>query len=156
MTRVVFDCMVFIQALARPNGPAAACFSHVTDGKCELIISDKVLKEIHEVVNRPKLRRTFIRATDEDIETFFLRLAIITTRIDPVPDVFVLTRDQKDSKYLNLAIAAGAKLIVSRDNDLLDLMTDTDNDAMTFRKSFPGISILDPIEFLKSFESTPP
>ncbi|HEY2911138.1 MAG TPA: putative toxin-antitoxin system toxin component, PIN family, partial [Gemmataceae bacterium] len=46
------------------------------------------------------------------------------TTIEPVPDAFELQRDPEDSKYLNLAIAANAKLIVSRDNDLLDLMTE--------------------------------
>ncbi len=55
---------------------------------------------------------------------------------------------------LNPAIAAGAKLVVSRDNDLLDLMTGTDPDAVAFRGGWPRIAILDPASFMASL--TPP
>jgi len=150
VNRVVFDCMVFIQAIARRNGPAATCLSQAIECKFELIVSNAVLAEIREVVYRPKLRRTFIRASDEDIEDFFSSLAKIATLIEPVPDVFALKRDPDDSKYINLAIAADAKIIVSRDNDLLDLLSSADDEAKTFRTAFPNIRILDPVEFLKS------
>ena len=39
MTRVVFDCTVFLQAAARSSGPAAACLQAVREGKVELVIS---------------------------------------------------------------------------------------------------------------------
>ncbi len=76
--------------------------------------------------------------------------------IDPIPDKIALTRDPKDSKYLNLAIAAGAELIVSRDNDLLELMTGTDSEAEAFRTAYPNIRILDPVEFLRTRRPAPP
>jgi hypothetical protein len=38
--------------------------------------------------------------------------------------------------------------VVSRDNDLLDLMTGTDPDAVAFRAGWPGIAVLDPTSFL--------
>jgi hypothetical protein len=31
VTRVAFDCMVYLQAAARSSGPAAACFQAVRD-----------------------------------------------------------------------------------------------------------------------------
>jgi putative PIN family toxin of toxin-antitoxin system len=148
--RVVFDCMVFLQALARPAGPAGRCLSAAANETCELVISDEVLAEVQEVVSRPAIRRAFIRATDEDVTAFFHRLAGIMTRIDSVPPVVALTRDPKDEKYLNLAVAAGAAFVVSRDNDLLDLMTGTGADAVAFRTAYPGIAILDPVAFLRT------
>jgi predicted nucleic acid-binding protein len=48
-----------------------------------------------------------------------------------------LCRDSKDDKYLELAQDGRARLIVSGDNDLVDL------------HSFAGVSILSPSEFLK-------
>ena len=48
--------------------------------------------------------------------------AVVLTEI---PKAFTLARDPKDEPYLNLALAAGARYLVTRDKDLLDLMSDT-------------------------------
>ena len=114
------------------------------------MVSDAIVAEIRDVASRPDLRRSFIRATDEDVEAFLQHVAAISTAMHSVPETFALARDPKDSMYLNLAIAAGAELVVSRDNDLLDLMTGTDADATTFRTTYPTIRVLDPVEFLRT------
>ena len=62
--------------------------------------------------------------------------------------MFTLDRDPKDEIYVNLAIEAGASYLVSRDKDLLDLMNDPD-----FRSRFPGLTILDPVAFLKELSA---
>ncbi len=61
-----------------------------------------------------------------------------------VPKAVALPRDPKDEPYLDLAIAAKAHYLVSRDLDLLDLMHDA-----SFRQSQPGLVILDPAAFLQ-------
>ena len=61
--------------------------------------------------------------------------------------MFVLSRDPKDEPYLNLAIATDASYLVSRDNDLLDLMTDSE-----FRTQHPDLKILDPVAFLRELQ----
>jgi predicted nucleic acid-binding protein len=76
--------------------------------------------------------------------------------IPTVPEAFTLTRDPDDSKYLNLAIAAGAELVVSRDHDLLDLMTANDADSVMFRTNYPTIRVLDPVTFLQTLTPTVP
>ncbi len=38
--RVVFDCMIFLQAAARPMGPAASLLELVEVGALELLVSD--------------------------------------------------------------------------------------------------------------------
>src|SRR5438132_1365376 len=60
-----------------------------------------------------------------------------------VPIAFRLDRDPDDEPYLNLAIAMQPSFLVSRDKDLLDLMKDD-----SFRKAFPGLTIIEPIAFL--------
>jgi len=47
--------------------------------------------------------------------------------------------DEKDDKYLSLAVSAKAKAIITGDNDLLIL------------NPFKNISIVTPAEFLKKF-----
>jgi len=51
--------------------------------------------------------------------------------------------------YINLAVEAEADFIVSRDNDLLDLMTDFSVEAKEFRQKFRTLKIVEPIEFLQ-------
>jgi predicted nucleic acid-binding protein len=57
--------------------------------------------------------------------------------------VFSCPRDPDDEPYVNLAVAAGARYLVTRDKDLLDLMEDAD-----FRRRFATLAILDPAAFL--------
>lgn len=70
------------------------------------------------------------------------------TRYKYVPQVLTLYGDPKDEKYLNLAIAADAEYIVTRDRLLLGLMTATDANAVAFRTAYPRIDILRPEPFL--------
>jgi predicted nucleic acid-binding protein len=49
-----------------------------------------------------------------------------------VPKEFSYRRDE-DEPYINLAVAAGADFIVSRDRDLLDLMTGYTDECKEFR-----------------------
>ena len=47
-------------------------------------------------------------------------------------------------------------MIVSRDNDLLDLMTGTDSEAEAFRGHYPEMTILDPLSFMQTIRSALP
>jgi putative PIN family toxin of toxin-antitoxin system len=143
--RVVFDCMVFLQAVARENGPAAACLRLIEDGRLTLCLSPDVFAEVSEVLCRPKLQRKFRTLTPERVSAFLERVRAKAVWVEPVPRAFQHPRDPKDEPYVNLALAAGARYLVSRDNDLLDLMTDE-----TFRQRFPELLILDPVALLRS------
>lgn len=151
--RAVFDCMVFLQAAASDSGPAAACIGMADGGPVDLCLSAEIEAEIRDVLSRPRIRKKFRTLTPERIADFLAKLERIAVLIPDIPQAFTLIRDPKDSKYLNVAIAAGAKLVVSRDNDLLDLMTGTDVDATAFRSTYPGIAILDPVAFLSTLRT---
>jgi len=60
------------------------------------------------------------------------------------PRVFELPRDPKDEPYINLAIAARARYLVTRDKNLLDLK---DDEAL--RRLARALTILDPAAFLQ-------
>ena len=63
---------------------------------------------------------------------------------------FHYSRDPDDSKFVNLAIACGGMLVVSRDRDLLDLMSDTNAEGKQLRAAHPTFQVLTPPQFLKT------
>jgi len=142
--------MVFLQAAVNPSGPAGACVNVASVGVVQLFVSEATIAEVGDVLTRPKIRKKFSTLTPGRVDEFLGWVKRIATTIPDVPEVFTLTRDPKDSKYLNLAIAAGAELVVSRDNDLLDLMTSSGSDAESFRTTHPTIRIIDPVAFLQT------
>lgn len=75
--------------------------------------------------------------------------------VDDVPDVYVLERDPKDSKYVDLALAAGVEYLVTRDHDLLDLMNEQGAAGKDFRKRFPQLRILAPGDFVQEIREKP-
>jgi putative PIN family toxin of toxin-antitoxin system len=146
----VFDAMVFLQAMANDQGPAFACQRLVDEGKLTLFVSPAVLEEAKEIANRPLLQRKFKNLTPKHVETFLQDVRAVAILIADVPHVFSYSRDPDDEPYINLAIAAGAQYLVSRDNDLLDLMQD-----QAFRKRFAGLTILNPVALLREFSPKP-
>jgi putative PIN family toxin of toxin-antitoxin system len=88
--------------------------------------------EIREVLARPKFAR---HLTDEDRSTIMLLLTEAAVWVEPTLTVHEC-RDAKDNKYLALAAAAGADIIMSSDNDLLVL------------DPWSGIRIVRPADFL--------
>jgi uncharacterized protein len=137
--------MVFLQATARPGGPAARLFvDYVETGRISLVVSDSILAELHDVLARPRIRSKNPGINDESVEAFCARVRQVARHIDPVPSSFTLPRDPDDEPYLNLAIAVNADFLATRDNDMLDLMRDA-----SFRAQYPTLTILDPVALLK-------
>jgi predicted nucleic acid-binding protein len=90
--------------------------------------------------------------TEARADTLIASLRERAKLLKSVPRVFRYSRDPKDEPYLNLAIAAGASYLVSRDNDLLDLMTGTTPECKEFRQRFRRVQVIDPVTFLKDME----
>ncbi len=153
ITKVVFDCNVFLQALVNPNGPAGRCKQLVDRGEVELFVSEEVLTEMAEVLSRPRTRKLAPALTIEVIEAFIADVRLKSICLQNVPEEYRFERDPKDACYINLAIVAGAKFIVSRDNDLLDLMNPNSKTAGEFQRRFPMLKIINPTDLLAEVES---
>jgi putative PIN family toxin of toxin-antitoxin system len=93
------------------------------------------LEELVDVLNRPRIRHKY-GLTEEDIQTL---LGLILLRGEAVMPEQQITacRDPRDDKFLEVAVAGEADLIVSGDQDLLVL------------HPFGAIPILSPAEFLE-------
>jgi putative PIN family toxin of toxin-antitoxin system len=145
--RLVFDCNVLLQALASPDGSAGRCFQSVLDGVFELFLSPAVLEELRDVTGRPKVAAK-LRLTAARVERFLETLERVATIIDGFAMPFSYERDPDDAEYVNLALAAGATIVVTRDRDLLDLTERDDLAGADFKKRFPTLRILEPSSLL--------
>jgi len=138
--------MVYLQGAARPEGPSGRCLELFEQDGIELFVSRDILLEINGVLRRPKLQRKFPALTEGLITGFSEDLRSRASFVLEVPRADGYCRDPKDEPYLALAVASGARYLVSFDADLLDLM-----DAPDFRRAFPNLVILDPPAFLRLF-----
>lgn len=117
-------------------------------GVVELCVSAEILSEIRDVFTRPKIQQRFPALTPAVVDRFLSALGKHSLLISPVPRLFVYGRDPKDEPYINLAIAAGARYLVSRDADILDLASAANQDGARVRSRAPELQILDPVSFL--------
>jgi uncharacterized protein len=147
--RVVFDTMVFLQAVGSGKGPAFAALRRFEAGDFRLFVSREVLDEVREVLSRPEIRRKMPLLTRERVAALIGRLESKATLVHSVPRRMEYERDPDDEPVLNLAIEAAAQYLVTRDNDLLDLMKEKSSAGKTFRARFPDLTILDPSGFLQ-------
>lgn len=146
--RVVFDCMVYLQAATNATGASGECIRRAVLCDIEPCMSLGTIAEIRDVLTRPKIRKKFPALTPEVVNAFLKDVARFAVVLAETPTAFSLPRDPKDEKYINLAVAADARVIVSRDNDLLALMHPDDPAGIAFRAAHPTISILEPVAFL--------
>jgi putative PIN family toxin of toxin-antitoxin system len=143
---VVYDCNVFVQALINLNGPAGRCVQMAKDGEVLLFVSPFVLAEIREIhLKAPPKYGLTAGQTDELARA----VALFATILTDVPDVYQHPYDPDDSAYVNLALKAEARLIVSRDRHLLMLSDASRKEGQEFQARFPGIRVLDPVKFLR-------
>ncbi len=150
--RAVFDCSLFVQAFLNPTGAAGRCFELVRSGRAQLFVSPPTLTEEKEVLSRPRILNLLPHATPEQTATFLEDVVANATSLRVVPHKFRFERDPKDAPYLNLAIAARADYLVTRDRDLLDLMTGHAAECKEFRQRFRILKIIEPVEFLRAVE----
>jgi putative PIN family toxin of toxin-antitoxin system len=120
MISAVLDTVIFVRCLLNPSSiPGRIIVDHVTE--FQLIVSEPVLNEIHEVLLRPEIRRrvrAFSRVGGAAIRA---RLAGATVvQVGVIPRV---ARDRKDDVFLATAAAGNADYLVTEDNDLLVLGT---------------------------------
>ncbi len=88
LVSAVFDCNVHLQAASREKSVAAECLRLVEKGLVRLYLSEDILAEVEDVLNRPEIRNHFQTLTDEIVEAFLLRLRRNSQIIRRVPQKF--------------------------------------------------------------------
>jgi len=97
-----------------------------------LLVSDRTIVELDEVLRRPK----FNRYVSELQRLEFLAALLREAEVIEVDEVVTECRDPKDNSFLNLALSGRGSHIVTGDLDLLVL------------HPFRGIAIVNPRSFL--------
>jgi len=138
MIRAVFDTNVFLRALINPHSPYGRLLDEFTDDY-ELVLSPAIIREVLEVLHRPRLRAKFPQIAQLDmarIIALFEQAHVVELR-----DVPPVSRDPQDDKFLACARAAGAEYLVTEDKDLLVL------------GEYEGTRICQPAEFTALLEA---
>ena len=152
--RVIFDCSLFVQAFLNSASAANRCLESVRRGQAQLFVSPATLTELKEVLSRPRILNLLPHASPQQADTFLEDIVAHATNLPAVTEKFRFERDPKDAPYLNLAIAAEADYLVTRDRDLLDLMIGHTAECKEFRQRFRKIKIIKPEDFMRAVEET--
>jgi putative PIN family toxin of toxin-antitoxin system len=132
--RAVVDTNVLVSALILPHGSVGPVLLRLRVGQYTLLYAQPLLEELVDVLNRPRIHHKYGLSQD-DIQSV---VALIMLRGEAVaPELrIVACRDPKDDKFLEVAVAGRADVIVSSDQDLLAL------------HPFETIPIVRPADFL--------
>jgi putative PIN family toxin of toxin-antitoxin system len=118
MTRAVFNTNVFLRALINPHSRCGRLLDDFVDDY-ELVFSPAIIREILEVLHRPRLRAKFPHITQLDIARV-IALFEQATVVEP-KDMPSVSRDPADDKFLTCSKLARAEYLVTEDKDLLVL-----------------------------------
>jgi putative PIN family toxin of toxin-antitoxin system len=132
---VVVDASTLISAALKANSIPERAFLRAVNEPNRLILSQEVEDEYREVLFRPKFDRY---ASVERRQRFLDIILVAAETIEPI-EIVRECGDPKDDKYLTLAAAGKANVIVSSDvHDLVSM------------HPWRGISILSPAAYLAS------
>ncbi len=128
LLKLVLDTNIIVSAFFW-EGNEAELLRKIEQGNADLYITIEILKEVEEVIKRPKFNEVMRKAnlTPDQIMQKFVLLSHLV--IAPKLNIKVC-RDEKDNKFLECAESAKADYLISGDEDLLSL------------KEYKGISIV--------------
>lgn len=138
MLRAVLDTNVFLRGLLNPHSRCGRLLNEFALNY-QLVTAPEVVREVLEVLQRPKLRAKFPQLRRLDLEEM---LALFEqAEVAEPATVPAVCRDPDEDKFLACAAVGGAHFLVTEDRDLLDLGTHGE------------VRIVKPAEFLEVLAS---
>jgi hypothetical protein len=139
MIRVVLDTNVFVSALLVPDSPPARILELILQGQLRLIISPGIIKEIGQVWQYPKVKKSLKkhRLTEAEVAAAVIKILKVATITPGAEIARGVSPDPADDMILSCAVEGQADFIISGDQDLTEL------------ESYEGIKIVSPASFLK-------
>lgn len=136
---IVFDASTLVSAsIGRGSAPDRAVRHAFAADR--VAVSEATMAELLDVLARPRLARFIDPELRDEVLSLLDTYGVFFTPTERVTDC----RDAKDDKYLELALAAGAEVIVSGDDDLLVL------------HPWRGVRVLRPADYLAEVEGRGP
>lgn len=127
--RVVIDTNIWISYLL--GGLLKELDEWILSGQIRVVVSEGLLKEFIEVINRPKFKNLFTPGRVKELFALLDNYAIVVLPNQKID----ICRDAKDDFLLEIALKGRTDYIITGDNDLLIL------------DPFRGIRILKPADF---------
>jgi len=112
------DTGFFVRSLINPSSRCGRIVFEYSD-RYRLFVSEPVVREIVEVLNRPELRRKFNSLAALDFRRVLELMG--EAEVVELSQTPAVSRDPKDDKFVATAVAAEADYLVTEDNDLLVL-----------------------------------
>ncbi len=109
--RVIIDTNILVSAVLKGKKPREVIEFISNNSDYEWIVSEEILAEYKEVLNRRKLK-----LTDEVRNEWLEKVERVPTLIN-VSEVVNFPRDQKDAKFIGCAIASQAEFLITGDGD---------------------------------------
>jgi len=139
-----------VQAIANDAGPAGQALRLLDENVIQVYVSRAVMKELRAVLKYSSVREKLPSLDDQRVEAFIEHLLFRAKMLRRVRHVFNYPRATQDEPYIDLAVAANAGYLVTRDKDLLSLTTDHTLLAKQFRQRFPHLRIMNPVAFVQA------
>lgn len=120
---VVIDTSVWVSAFLNPEGFPVRLIHAGKTGSFSIISSLPMLKELHEVLLRPRIMK-IRRSTETEVDVYLAGVAAVVQLV-PISGELRFCRDPNDDIILETAIQGKAAYVVSRDEDMtrdLDLI----------------------------------
>ena len=137
--RTVFDTNLLVSYLLVHRPPIATLIDeHLAHERFTLVGAAELLEELARVLRYPRLQRYYDAATRD---RFVALIAALSELVELPAEIPPISRDPDDDRVIACAVAGCADVIVSGDNDLLDL------------EQVGSIPILTAAQFLARLES---
>jgi putative PIN family toxin of toxin-antitoxin system len=138
--KAVIDTNIWISALLNPFGYPARIRKSFEKGVFQVVVSEPILEELADVLNRPRIREKY-DVTPEDIKEI---LTLIEERSEYVllSGDIEICRDKDDNLIIETAIKGKAGYLVTRDDDVK-----FDQEVLNFLSNY-DISVTSVAKFL--------
>jgi putative PIN family toxin of toxin-antitoxin system len=113
--RAVLDTNIYIAAFGQPTGPTAKLWTAALTGRCCLLISPPMIRELAKVL------RAGLHWQEQRIQRRIRVVAQAAQVISPQTKLRVVRADPDDDRILECASDGRADLIVTNDRHLLEL-----------------------------------
>lgn len=134
MISVVLDTNVAVSAGISPDGNPAFIFEMLILEEIKNYTTSEITEEFREVLQRPRIAKRLKPLEQEFILNTYEKFS---EKIEPAVKFEEVKDDPDDNKFLDCAVSAAAKYIISGDQHLLGL------------KEFRGIKIVTPAQFVE-------
>ena len=149
--RIVIDTNTLLRGLVSESSAAARIRRAAEKRLFIPLVSKPVLDEYRAVLLDDVMMARFPEITPRLVDVTIRRLRFVGDYVRTPGVRFEYRRDERDQKFLELAIALNATHVLSSDRDLLDLPEAQNEAGKRFRQRLPNTEIVEAGAFVRIY-----